>query len=360
MFLYFQNGKLEQINQLPATKSSFPSGLSYAENVTLLPNGHKQIKWAQCNLFSSDETEKISASAKILERLFDNLYRLNAAEDAFKEFETELNSVCSNDPFAMATVDRRLRSYLFEWRLFLDHWKKYIDDGAQTVYWSDKTNSEKYIKAYQKLYKDVTTEAYDTCQEYVLATVIRNHVAHAENAINGNEVGLSGNTVYISRDVLLSSVNISKSARAVIEKQQKKINLYGVAKKSLEAAEKVMSQLMDFQIDEENVQAAYTLLKAHEKIESAGIDSDSWMISIPGEIHWEPSATQSVTAIRVKDENGNPVNEKPIEMKLMMQSLELAYQPLNWKGYLAYSGLLTHKYETGEWQAVQQKYFEEE
>lgn len=304
MYLSLHDGIIEQVENLPEIKASFPSGICYADNETTLPNGKKQINWTRCDIFPPEEIDTISKAARILERLFDNLYRLDAAKDAFVEFDTELKSLCSNDSFAIATVDRRLRAYLFEWRLFLDHWKKYIDNGAQTVYWSDKKDAEKYIKAYQKLYKDVTTDAYENYPEYVHATAIRNHVAHAEKAINYEDIGLFGNAVYISKEVLLRSMHISKSAQEVIEKQSEKIDLRIVAEKSLKAAEKIMEQLMDFQIDEENAAAAISLLNAHKKIEAAGIVSEWWMISRQDEVHWEPSMTQSVTAYRIKDENG--------------------------------------------------------
>ena len=86
----------------------------------------------------------------------------------------------------------RLRSYLFDWKLFLEHWKKYIDDGAQTVYWTNKAGSDKYVKAYQKYYTDVTRNAYDSCPEYVLATAIRNHVAHDQKAISSYDICPTG------------------------------------------------------------------------------------------------------------------------------------------------------------------------
>ena len=56
--------------------------------------------------------------------------------------------------------------------MFLDHWKKYIDDGAQTKHWKDQNGAEKYVTAYQRLYRDVTSSSYDSCNEYILATAI--------------------------------------------------------------------------------------------------------------------------------------------------------------------------------------------
>lgn len=331
--------------------------IRYTEKVELLPDGKKQFFWNKCDLFTPAEVEDIYKASVVIERLFENLFRLDAARDAFREFENDLKALSSNDPFAIATVDRRLRSYLFEWKLFLEHWKKYIDDGAQTVYWTDKTGSDKYVKAYQKYYTDVTNAAYDSCPEYVLATAIRNHVAHAQKAINSYDICPTGNYVYISRDALLKGLRKGKTQEETIKRQPTLIDLYVVAKKSLEAAEKVMGQLMDFQIDNEYVSAAIILLKAKSQIDEAGIVSEHWMIRKMGEVRLEQA--QTVQLQRVKDGKGNPVNDKPIELPLMVETVDMLYQSLNWKGYLAFASIVVHKFESGEWKKVQEKYLSE-
>ena len=62
-------------------------------------------------------------------------------------------------------------AFVMEFRLFLEHWKKYISD-LQNI-------NKHYGSIYEKLYSDVTHEAYDTCEEYVLAYCLRNYVVHA-------------------------------------------------------------------------------------------------------------------------------------------------------------------------------------
>ena len=357
MYLSIKDGKVNTVESLPDLSDYKPfNGLHYCDRETTLPNGRKKLNWQKCDLFSDNEVSSLLTAASVLEHLFDNLNRLEAARDAYREFRLELDSLISNDQFAIATVDRRFRAYVFEWKLFIDHWKKYIDDGAQTKHWKDKSGAEKYIDAYQKLYRDVTTNAYDSCEEYVLATAIRNHVVHANNAVYASHVGPDGNGVFISRDQLLSESNISASQREVIERQDELIDLAVVAEKSLSAAEQIMEELLDFQIDLENTQAAYTLLKANERINAAGIKSDRWMIFQPDEVKWEPSLTQSVTMQRLKDEEGKPVNDPPITMPLMTPSVGLSYQYLNWQGYIAFAGYLKHLYESGKWQEIQDKY----
>lgn len=357
MYICIKDGKITPVDELPDLSNLHPfNGLHYCDKETSLPNGRKSLNWVRCEIFTADEVRSISEAAAVLERLFDTLNRLDAAKDAYQEFKTELESLVSNDSFALATVDRRFRAYVFEWKLFLDHWKKYIDDGAQTKYWKDQSGAEKYIAAYQTLYNDVTSATYDSCEEYVLATAIRNHVVHANNALYGAHVAPDGNKVFISRDALLSESNISASQRTVIEKQDEMIDLAVVAEKSLKAAEAVMKELLNFQIDNENTEAALSLINANAKIAEAGIKSDRWMIFKPGEVQWEPSLTQSVTMMRVKDEDGNPVEEPGITMPLMSPAVGLTYQYLNWQGYIAFAGYLKHLYESGKWQEIQNRY----
>lgn len=363
VFLRIANGKMELVEKLPEIKGQFVDGLLYAESIQQLPDGNRKVRLAHCTLFDTDEVEDILGASIVLERLFDNLFRLDAAREAFNEFEQELNSFCSNDSFAIATVDRRFRAYVFEWKCFLDHWKKYIDDGAQTKYWSNQAERKKfieaYIEAYKKFYKDVTEDGYDNCEEYVLATAIRNHVVHANKSVYSYNISPSGNKVYIHRDALLSETHIGKSQRELIEKQEQKIDLYIVAKKSLEAAEKVMGQLMNFQIDNELVCSSQMLINAFDKIQSEGIRSEIWMIAKIEDLGWEQSLEHSIVATGVKDEHGNPVSGKPIKMPLMFRSANFLYQYLNWQGYLAVAVMIGNLFKSGEWQRVQKKYLGE-
>ena len=355
------NNENKSIDKLPDL-SSFPTfeGLHYCDEVTELPNGHKSMNWQKFELFTDDEVQKISDAAAVLERFFDNVNRLEDAKAAFREFKSELESLNSNDSFAIATVDRRFRAYIFEWKLFIDHWKKYIDDGAQTRHWKDKSNAEKYIKAYQRLYKDITSEVYDSCEEYVLATAIRNHVVHANNAVYSSKIAPGDNKVFISRDELLAEIKVSTSQENIIRKQDKLIDLAVVAEKSLKAAEQVMEELLNFQIDDESSKAALVLLKANNKIVGAGIESDRWMIFHTAVVRWEPSFIQPASMQRVKNGEENSVQGSATSLPVMVPTMGVIPQYLNWKGYIAFSVLLSQLYESGKWQTLQKKYLGEE
>lgn len=363
MFISLKEGTISQVDELPEITGKMISGICYAAEQEAIFPENKRIYWKQCELFSEEECNAIGKAAKVLERLFDNLFRLNAAKDAYIEFQEELNNLRSNDPFVMATVDRRFRAFIFEWKMFLDHWKKYIDDGAQTKFWKCETEdqvaeAQNYIKGYQQLYKDVTSTTYDSCEEYVLANAIRNHITHANNAVNSSHIGPEGNAVYISKRHLLTDSKISASQRIIVEKCDDFIDLTVVAEKTLAATEHIMEELLNYQVDTDYIDASLILIQAHNKIIETGITSNQWVIFNPEEPKWEPSKTQSIIAKRVKDEAGNPVDEKPIILPIMTQSVNLTYQYLNWTGYDALAKKFVQLYQSETWKSMQEKYMD--
>ena len=150
-------------------------GLCYFEPINST-DPHNLGKLIQCNLFTLVETEEIRNSAIIMEKLFYNLERTFAVEEAFNEFKTDLAKLSSNNQYDIARVDRRFRAYVTEFRAFLDHWEKYIGDI--------KKESKEYGKSYYELFKKVTSETYDNNDYYVLAYVLRNYVLHGYDAID--------------------------------------------------------------------------------------------------------------------------------------------------------------------------------
>lgn len=260
---------------LPESESL--KGFCYGVINEIDQHGNRGLTWKQCHLFNPEEEEAILQAAPILYIFLGNLERLEATKEAYTEFKNELHSLQSDNRFNISRVDRRFRAYVMEWRLFLDHWKKYIDDGAQTRSWPDGEEKQQYVEGFKKLYVDATTEAYENSAEYVIAYAIRNHVSHAANCIYAAHVGCDGNRVVISRDALLSEHNVSKSQREAIKGQDKYIDLEWVADGSMSAMQKVMETLVGYQIGSDVVNATIVLVGAYERIRKAGIDAHFWM-----------------------------------------------------------------------------------
>lgn len=319
-------------------------GLCY----TTEPNSddpHNRGQLVQCDLFTASETIAISRSAAVLERFFSNMDRSFAVEEALKELKLELASLKSNNSYDVARVDRRFRAYVMEFRLFLDHWKKYIGDITK--------EDESYGSAYNALYNDVTSIAYDNNDSYVLATVIRNYVVHGYDSINHAHINGVNNEVFIRRNDLFK-VKVAASARPVIEKQDEEINLLKVAEESLTSLQSIHEQLVNFQISEEIGQAAVTLLNAKKRIDDAGIEAETWII-IEGKEAKKILDYQNGLVIQKVGEDGQPI-EEPRILPRIAQGIDLAYRPLNWIGYIVVAQYIAKLWQDGEWKKIQEKY----
>ena len=252
------------------------SGFCYCTVSETDEKGNHGLIWTRCTLFNEEEEDAIQEAGRILDRFFINVERMNAVIEAYQEFINDLHSLNSGGRDEIARLDRRFRAYVMEWRLFLDHWKKYIEDGAQTEGWSENEKND-YIEAFKKLYDTVTKAAYESIQEYVVANPIRNHVVHANNSIYHAHVGVDGNQACISRDALLNDHHISASQREIVEKLDEQIDLEWVADGSLKAMQEVNEAFIRYQIDSDVITATVALVGAYERIRKEKIDAPMWM-----------------------------------------------------------------------------------
>lgn len=301
-------------------------------------NPHNRGNLVQCDLFTEKEVKEIGEAAVIMDNLFKDLDRTIAVEETLQEFKIELSKLDSNNQYDIARVDRRFRAYIIEYRLFLEHWKKHIGDI--------KKDNNEYGTAYEKLFDDVTKYAYDNNESYVLAYVIRNYVVHGYNSINHCHINGVKNQVFIERDSLFK-VNVSASAKSIIMKQAKEIDLEMIANESYEVLATIQEQLMDFHVTNEIAQSAFLLLEAKKRIDDAGIESDFWLI-IEKQKSKEMQGSQNIIKMqRTNNTVGNKDNWKDLIgiLSNVGSKLEVTYRPLNWIGYLA-----TAKYISKLWQ----------
>ena len=134
-----------------------PHAMAYFTVDGQTPDGHNQLGFHGCNLFDETETASIKTSVAVLNRYFTNLDRLDGVKDAYQEFKNELENLDSRNPRSKSTVDRRFRAFILEWKLFLDHFDRYVIDGAQTGYWKGVSEAEKeqYLAAFRRYFDDV-------------------------------------------------------------------------------------------------------------------------------------------------------------------------------------------------------------
>lgn len=333
-----------------------PHSMAYFTVEGKTPDGHLRLGFHGCKLFNEEETAAIKSAVTVLNRYFTNLDRLDGVKDAFHEFKDELKNLDSRNPRSKATVDRRFRAFILEWKLFLDHFDRYIKDGAQTGYWKGVSDAEKerYLAALRRYFDDVK-DPQQQSDAFNLAAVIRNHVQHANDAIDHTD----WEKVFISRDKLLADERVNASQKAALQKQAEFIDLETVADGAVEVIGKIHEQLLNFMVDAETSEAALTLLNAHNRIEEAGIVSDRWVICGLSEFELVDQETGK-TITEIQEANPDYI---PFELETgMVKSnftigTKMAYIPLNWPAYVAFAGLLGNLWKKGAWKDIQQKYF---
>ena len=333
-----------------------PHAMAYFTVDGQTPEGHNQLGFHGCNLFNEQETASIKSAVTVLNRYFTNLDRLDGVKDAYQEFKDELMNLDSRNPRSKSTVDRRFRAFILEWKLFLDHFDRYIKDGAQTGYWKGVSEAEKeqYLAAFRHYFDDVKNPQQQS-DAFNLAAVIRNHVQHANDAIDYTD----WKKVFISRDKLLNDERVNASQKAALQKQQEFIDLEVVAGGAVDVIGKIHEELLNFMVDGETAEAALTLLNAHNRILEAGIKSDRWVICGMSEFELVDRETgKTITEIQEADpdyipfelETGLVKNNFTIETKMV-------YIPLNWPAYIKFAGLVRNLWKRGVWRDIQKKYF---
>lgn len=284
-----------------------------------------QLQPQRCSQFDSEACENILHAAYTMDKLFNNLNRSYAAETALEEFKEQVSKPNSENPFERVEVDRKFRAFIFEWKMFAEHWKNYIY-GLNTSKCGDQ-----YVDGYKRLYRQITDNAFQS-QEFVLAHVIRNYVSHANDAIDSCHIG-EENTFWIHKVKLQSflSGNIAKRqnrrTKAQLEKQKSlidscddKIDLMAVADSAMRFLQEMQEQLMNYQLTQEIFDSCVFLLSTKEKIdrESAGV----WEL-------WKP----------VSDPCWNGKICESITLKYEHEGKKMTAQfgriRLNWDGYWA-------------------------
>lgn len=288
----------------------------------------KQFTPVECTLFNYEELFRINASIQIMKRFFKNLSRSVAAQNAYKEFIEEVEKPHGSDPYAQAEVDRRFRAFIFEWKLYTEHWKNYIHELSDSVY------TDEFVTGYQELFDDLMDEAFMDSR-FITAHVIRNYVSHANEAVTHCHIGKSVNEFCLTRNCLLDFLdkNIAKvqgkkrkdqldEQKAVIEASPELLNLESVARDAMTVLRWLETNLMNYQIEPQTLQAISILTDAKRRIDEAGIESDIWEFMSP-------------TPLTMVDHVGD--RSMTLETTINGQRVKqtIFHDRLNWKGYQA-------------------------
>lgn len=246
----------------------------------------RQVKPIKCTLFNEEEIFRISTSVQIMKRLFKNLDRSHAVQQAYSEFVEEAKKPNSENPYERAEVDRRFRAFIFEWKLYTEHWKNYIYDLDESVY------LDEFVAGYKDLYNKLMDAAYKD-EKFLTAHVIRNYASHANEVVTHSHIG-DENEYYIGRDHLVKflNANIEKTngsrrkqqledQKNAIVAHEEYINLETVAKDAMEYIRQIETALMNYQMEPQTIQATLILTDAKRRIDDAGMESEIWELLSP-------------------------------------------------------------------------------
>ncbi|SDB97176.1 hypothetical protein SAMN04487864_101216 [Succiniclasticum ruminis] len=317
------------------------------KHTTIIEDAKSKDRFITCTLFPEDKVKQLFYAAATVEKLLSNMMRTTAVVEANDELRAELHKINSDDRLTIARIDRRFRAYVMEFKLFSYHWEKYISDL--------KKINEQYGGFYDNLYRTVTKAAYDTCEEYVLATVLRNYVVHAYDSISHLHIDGGNSKAYVLKDDLLQ-FKMSASAKKVVLKQPELINLAIVAQKSLEALHKIQEILIEFQLKEDVVEAVHKLLNAKKIVDESGIKADLWYILKEQKPKHAINYNDGMVFQRINRTIDDSFQEESIILPLSRHGIDINCKPLHWDGYVGMASFINEVREEGFWQKLEKKY----
>ena len=211
--------------------------------------------------FISDVDTLMQVNNVILRRLR-TYNHIKYIETAYNDFISFKKTVSGPAIGTDIELEVKARSFFLELEIFLDHWNKYI---------SRRGKKEEFKHVFEK----ATHDAFDSSDDYAMAAMLRNYIAHSSEVIQGKFWG--GNNVYdvgCSKDMLLADDTFNKTKKAIIARQPAQfISLTPIMRGALEKLREIHKIFMDFDFSEEDVDAAKVVNEAISAIKEAGLES---------------------------------------------------------------------------------------
>lgn len=208
---------------------------------------------------------KIIEAIRILDGYIFKQHTIDAANLAYQEFEKLCNSYKPNvrDRY-LPLINMRLRTFVLEFRVYLEHWEKHI----------------KHENTAYELFKKLTSDAYDHNDEYVLVYGLRNFAAHIDNLINYTFAG-QDNGVFeplISRSALLEHKDAfnTKTVSIIDHYDTEAIHLRSIMTKSIKLLNDIHNKMMAFYLNQEVIDAAKIMGEAYNVIKRKRIHANRW------------------------------------------------------------------------------------
>ena len=250
--------------------------------------------------FISDVDALMQANNVILRclRTYNHIRYIETAYNDFINFKKTVSGPAGGTDIGLEV---KARSFFLEFEIFLDHWNKYM---------SRRGKKDEFKPVFEK----ATHDAFDSSDDYAMAAMLRNYIAHSSEVIQGRFWG--GNNVYdvgCSKDLLLADDTFNKTKKEIIKRQPAQfISLTPIMRSALEKLREIHKTFMDFDFSEEDVDAAKVVNEAILAINNAGLESRHFRF-----VNNEKSLVSTYTA-----------EGKPIETVWVTE-----YHDFNWQDY---------------------------
>lgn len=195
----------------------------------------RELPLAKSPLFTDEEANKMFHAASIMERLFNNLFRMSSIEEAYLELGAEIVGIQGPNPERDRRIIRRVRSYVLEYDIFLKHWEKYFAE---------------WVKDGKNKYKKITNAAFDENEAYALICTIRNYLVHADDIVHGQHIVFDNFKLWADRNRIINDMDWPKAKRELLQRQQEEIDILKLIDDSLTTIKTIHDKFMDCQLTE--------------------------------------------------------------------------------------------------------------
>lgn len=176
-------------------------------------NGHHRsiTKEILCP-YSQEELSKMMDYATRIEELFHYAGRITSVNKAFDQL---LNSDREN-------VEDNFETYIDKFDVFIKHWEKTLTDYGM-----------------KQVFVKTTHDAYDQCDGYKLACILRNIKTHQSELIDHIHEDFNGIEISMKKQRILDNRKFSKSKKEFVKGLPDSIDLTQVAMQSHQAADEL-------------------------------------------------------------------------------------------------------------------------
>lgn len=213
-----------------------------------------------------EDVDELLKAQSILRRCIVAKDLIRYVEDAYQDYTDYSNTVKEPSREADIKLERLARSYFLEFSVFLEHWKSYIRANGK---W----------KQFKAVFEQQTHDAFDSNDNYALAAMLRNYIAHSADIIQGRFWGAGHYDIGCSKEVLLNDLIFNETKKTIIKRQPAQfISVTPIMRGALDKLLEIHKAFLIFDIGETELRAAAVVEKTIKAIREHEMENRHWQI----------------------------------------------------------------------------------